>query len=576
MVRETARVLTGSTIVKAYRYIEKMNNLKECEFTKNCALRLDGHFDSLFKYAPIGIFIMNPSGEILMANRHLEKMFMYSSQELIHEKIEKLFPIRTRNKYYESLKYFIKKLEKNKEGIKTEQFGQKKSGVVFPIQISISQYYIRAESFFIVFVTDITKERTQKQKTIDQHKINKESENQKIKELTRTTSVLKMVNHRHDVTMLYKKAILDNIGVMLFLTDKNGSIKFFNPHAAILSGYSMDEIINKKSPDIFFSKEEISFCRQQFSDSTSFKKDIDVILAKSSKGEIIDMECSLVTKNNTTIPVSTTITPIKDKQNEITGFLGLIKDISIQKDTTKILSAALEKEKELGSLKSKFVTMASHEFRTPLSTILSSTYLALQYLMNEEPIKTEKHLQRVIQSVNLLTDILNDFLSVGRIEEGKILVRLEDFNIKKSVEKTIVDLSQSVKKGQKIKYEHQGNLIAHLDQSLFKNILNNLLSNAIKFSPDKSQIEIKTAVKESQTILEIKDNGIGISIEDQAHLMERFFRGANAINIQGTGLGMHIVSKYVERLNGTISFTSEINKGTTFRIVFNNIFNHLQ
>lgn len=233
------------------------------------------------------------------------------------------------------------------------------------------------------------------------------------------------------------------------------------------------------------------------------------------------------------------------------------------------LSKLLVKEKELSELKSRFVSMASHEFRTPLSTVLSSAYLIEKYTSTDDQPKREKHLARVISSVNMLTDILNDFLSVGKIEEGKIQVRWMDFDLQKNTNAIVQELKHITKRGQEITYHHEGKGMVNLDPSLLKHMLMNLISNAIKFSPEEAPIEVKTVVKDSCILISVKDSGIGISKEDQQHLMERFFRGANATNIQGTGLGLHIVAKYAELMNGQLSYVSELEKGTEFLIQLN-------
>ncbi len=163
---------------------------------------------------------------------------------------------------------------------------------------------------------------------------------------------------------------------------------------------------------------------------------------------------------------------------------------------------------------------------------------------------------------------MNDFLSVGKIEEGKIHVRAAEFDIREFIDSVIEEIQNNFRKRQKIQYDHQGNTKVILDASLLKHIVLNLVSNASKFSPEASIIEIKTESKNGELTLSVKDQGIGISPEDQKHLMERFFRGTNATNIQGTGLGLHIVAKYAELLNGTIKCKSELNKGTEFLITF--------
>jgi signal transduction histidine kinase len=212
--------------------------------------------------------------------------------------------------------------------------------------------------------------------------------------------------------------------------------------------------------------------------------------------------------------------------------------------------------------------MASHEFRTPLSTVLSSAYLIEKYTKSEDQTRRENHLHRIISSVNLLTDILNDFLSVGKIEEGKIPLRLAEFNIREWLRLIMQDMSIHLKKGQRFDYVHNGSEKVFLDQVLLKHIAMNLFSNAIKFSPEESKIVVETEVTNEKIRFSVIDRGIGISAEDQEHLMERFFRGSNAANIQGTGLGLYIVSKYAQRMNGKIQCISSLYQGTTFNVFF--------
>jgi PAS domain S-box-containing protein len=229
---------------------------------------------------------------------------------------------------------------------------------------------------------------------------------------------------------------------------------------------------------------------------------------------------------------------------------------------------ALDKEKELSELKSRFVSMASHEFRTPLSTILSSAFLVNQYITEAEQPKRSKHIQRIISSVTLLTEVLNDFLSVGKIEEGGVQVRTGTFDIQQHVNVIIQEMQDIVQEGQHIHYEHKGATTVQLDPSLLKHILLNLLGNAIKFSGKHTVIQVHTEHTGNDVILKVKDAGIGISQEDQQHLFERFFRGANVSNIQGTGLGLHIVSRYAELMDGNITCESVLNEGTTFTVTF--------
>ncbi|MCP9753149.1 PAS domain-containing sensor histidine kinase [Ferruginibacter sp. HRS2-29] len=232
------------------------------------------------------------------------------------------------------------------------------------------------------------------------------------------------------------------------------------------------------------------------------------------------------------------------------------------------LEKALEKEKELGDLKSRFVSMASHEFRTPLSTVLSSASLLAKYTETDEQDKRDKHINRIKASVNNLTSILNEFLSIGKIEDGKVTANYTNFNVREFIENVCTEVKAVAKEGQQIMVEHAGKDEVMLDESLLRNIMYNLLSNAIKFSGPVAFIHVSSRVDDEGFTIRISDNGIGISEEDQQHLFERFFRASNVTNIQGTGLGLHIVARYVELMGGNISFESELEKGTSFTVSF--------
>ena len=234
------------------------------------------------------------------------------------------------------------------------------------------------------------------------------------------------------------------------------------------------------------------------------------------------------------------------------------------------LSESLEKEKELNELKSRFVTTASHEFRTPLSTILSSSFLLEKYNDADEPGKREKHIHRIKNAVEDMRAILEDFLSLGKLEEGLIKINAEEFSadqLSSEIKSIIGEMENLCKKGQHISFSQSGQFKVVIDKMLFKNIVINLLSNAIKFSPENSVINIHCNITSENLRVSIKDNGIGISEEDREHLSQRFFRAKNAVNIQGTGLGLHIVTKYLELMDGDIEIESKLNEGSVFTFV---------
>lgn len=370
------------------------------------------------------------------------------------------------------------------------------------------------------------------------------------------------------------EALFNNAAIGIVTTDHTGSITMVNDFAMIQFGYQPGELIGQKI--------EVLIPKRYRDHHVSLRSNYYQNAHSRPMGNGMDLFA--VKKDGTEFPVEVSLSPYKDGNKTLA--LAFISDISIRKQSeeallklnaeleqkveerTRSLSEALEKEKELNELKSRFVSMASHEFRTPLSTILSSAYLVTKYAQTEEQPKRDKHIQRIISSVNTLNDILNDFLSVGRIEEGRIQVRFSEFAITDYVNSILTELQHLPKKGQEVRYSHSGVTKVWLDPTLLKHILMNLVSNAIKFSSEGKPIEVLTANSEHELVLSVKDSGLGISEEDKEHLFERFFRGTNVTNIQGTGLGLHIVAKYAELMNGTINCESELDNGTTFTITF--------
>ncbi|GHC53656.1 PAS domain S-box protein [Ulvibacter litoralis] len=260
-------------------------------------------------------------------------------------------------------------------------------------------------------------------------------------------------------------------------------------------------------------------------------------------------------------------TPLINQDKNTVQALLVHNNISDQKEIEREIQNALRKEKELNELKSLFITTASHEFRTPLSVILSSASLIKRQkdLGNEE--KIEKYLERIKSNVRNLVVILNDFLSLSKLEEGKVTAKLESFSVIPFLKSIIKDIHPNKKRGQKIiLIENTSELKVNLDPKLLRHILINLLSNAIKYSSENKEITFTISRQEEEICLDVVDRGIGIIKEEQKNIFQRFFRAGNAINIQGTGLGLNIVKQYTELMGGTISFESEVNKGSSFNV----------
>ncbi|TDU39473.1 PAS/PAC sensor signal transduction histidine kinase [Gelidibacter sediminis] len=232
---------------------------------------------------------------------------------------------------------------------------------------------------------------------------------------------------------------------------------------------------------------------------------------------------------------------------------------------------ALQKEIELNELKTKFLSLVSHEFKTPLSGILTSTVLLGKYKLAEQQEKRDKHLNTIINKVHYLNNILNDFLSVERLETGKVNYTFKTFKLSKVLNEVIYNANMLLKDGQKINYpENIDDMSLHQDEKILELSLSNVVHNAIKYSPEHTNIDIKILQDDMQTVFTIKDQGIGIPEIEQKNIFNRYFRAENVLNIQGTGIGLNIVKSHLEHLGGTIEFSSREKEGSTFTITLPN------
>ncbi|MVM35691.1 PAS domain-containing protein [Spirosoma sp. HMF4905] len=260
--------------------------------------------------------------------------------------------------------------------------------------------------------------------------------------------------------------------------------------------------------------------------------------------------------------------PLRDTPGGlITGVVVVGMDVTEQVLTRQQTEQLLLQERELNELKSNFVTLASHEFRTPMGTILSSASLIGRYDGPDDGGKRERHVQRIKSEVHGLTGLLNDFLSLSQLEASTLHGRPQPMNIVTFCQDIIDDMKALIKPRQRIVYTHRsGEPLISLDGQMLKNILINLLVNASKYSADGKEIELTTAVEEQQIRLTVRDEGIGIPDADKDKLFINFFRARNVNHVSGPGLGLYVVKRYVDLMGGTVTFTSQIDSGTVFTV----------
>lgn len=374
--------------------------------------------------------------------------------------------------------------------------------------------------------------------------------------------------------------------------DEYGIIESINPSACKLFAYSEEEILGNNISMLMPSsnRESHDYHLQHYK--------------KTGETHIVGIGRELIgrTKDGYQFPFKLGVSEVKYLGRKI--YAGFIHDLSQQKkdeerlknyayhleelveqrtknlnDTIKALeksrekvSATLEKEKILGKLKNRFLSMASHEFRTPLSTAHLSASLIEKYAEPLENTNIIKHAGKIINAVTNLTTILNDFLHIEQLEIGKVKAKASCFDLVQLAEEITEEMQLLAKDDQQIHFTHYGSQqLITLDQNLIKNSIINLITNAIKYSDERSYIDFTTEINDTHCVISVKDEGIGIPEEDQLHLFEPFFRAHNTGNIPGTGLGLNIVARYIALMNGTVSYVSTINEGTLFKLTFSMI-----
>ncbi len=260
--------------------------------------------------------------------------------------------------------------------------------------------------------------------------------------------------------------------------------------------------------------------------------------------------------------------PVYDAQGRAYRRAGVATDITSHKQAELESDKALQRERELGELKSRFVAMTSHEFRTPLSTIQSSAELLERYRDKLSQEKQLTHLQRIQMAVDRMAQMLNDILIIGEAEAGKLKFNSAPLDLRQFCCDLVEELQQGSGKQHAIAFTSQcPDIHYNIDAKLLRHILSNLLSNAIKYSPKGTIIQFDLSCCDYKATFRIRDRGMGIPPEDLRHLFESFHRAKNVGAIQGTGLGLAIVKQCVDLHQGEIAVTSEVGKGTTFTVI---------
>jgi PAS domain S-box-containing protein len=357
-------------------------------------------------------------------------------------------------------------------------------------------------------------------------------------------------------------AMFNNAAVALSLTDIQGRFIDVNESWAKTLGYGVAECRGMTVFDITHP-DELLASRQN--------------MALLLEGHIASsrMEKRYLHKDGSVVWVDVAVTPIRGADGRVDVMIGGFVDITERKRAEAEIRLALAKEKELNELKSKFVTMTSHEFRTPLSTILSSSELLEHYAEKLSISDRAEILHSIQMAVKRMSGLLEDVLLIGQSEAGKVKFSPEPLDLIKFCAELLNEFKLVLPSNLRLKYLEPPCVRncpdsvccrVRADEKLLRRIFGNLLSNAIKYSPGGGEITFSMRCNGAVAHVEVRDQGIGIPLEDQKHLFESFHRAGNVGNISGTGLGLSIVKYAVDQHGGTIEFVSEPGKGSSFSV----------
>ncbi len=385
------------------------------------------------------------------------------------------------------------------------------------------------------------------------------------------------------------KAIIDNAIDGIITIDSRGNVESINPSGCVLFGYLPEEVIGNNismlmpEPDKSNHNQYLSRYQKTHEphiigkgrEVSGMKKDGSLFPFRLAVSEV-QYDGRIVYNG-----FIHDLTREKNAENQLINYTNKLEEL-VEDRTLKLqslidqlqeakeeVSQSLEKEKELNQMKSRFVSMASHEFRTPLSSIQLSASLIDKYALEYNNPNITKHVNKIKIAIGNLTTILNDFLSLERLETGIVIAQFEQLDLVKFAEEITEEMQMVAKQNQSIIYQHTGTKrLVNTDMNLLKNCIINLISNAIKYSGENTFIEFNTEISEKEFIITIKDDGIGIPKTEQKHLFEAFFRAHNTGSIPGTGLGLNIVDRYIKLMQGQIEFESQENQGTLFTLIF--------
>jgi len=476
-----------------------------------------------------GLIIVDNSQTILATNKASEKLFGYQKSELLGKNLKLLLPQKLQSVKIPNVQSLMENSDKQALDIESEVFGLRRDNTQFPVEPGLNPFNLYGNKYVMVLVKDITVRTKAEQNLKHWANIFNESLNEIF---ICDAKTLKFID--------VNQGARDNIGYTL------EELHQLTP-TDIITEFSKNQFINLIAPLINKTKKKIAF-------NTFHKRKNESIYPVE-----VHMQHSVMGDRDTIVAI------ILDITESVNYTQKLQKTVEKR---TKQLQDALIKEKELGELKTKFLSLVSHEFKTPLSGISTSSTLIGKYTQTAHQEKREHHIKTIQSKVKYLNNIINDFLSIERLENGKVNYKFSRFPFSKVIDEVLYDANMHLKEGQCLVYsKNSEEIFLDFDEQVLELMITNLVNNAIKYSSERTKVFISASIKNGKLSIIIKDQGMGIPSKDQKYVFNRYFRAENALIHQGTGIGLNIVKSHLENLGGVINFTSKETVGTTFEML---------
>lgn len=471
-----------------------------------------------------GVLTINADGIIESINPAGLRLFGYDPGDVVGRSVKMLLPPPYHEAHDGYLEHYLKTGERKEIGIGQQVSAIRRDGSIFPMDLSVNEMDLDGERMLVGTIRDTSK----------------------------AVAVAQALSESNAL----KTAVLASTAYMIIASDMDGKIVIFNEAAESALGYSADEVIGRQMPGVWHDPEEVAERARTLTAElgNSVKPGFKTLVKKVERFGIDENEWTYIRKDGTRFPVRATVTSLRDDDNKITGYLGVIVDIT--------------KQKEIDRLKSDFVSIVSHELRTPLTSIRGALGLVAGPMAKDLPEKANRLVDIAHKNCERLTLLINDILDIDKIESGQMRFEMANEGLEKLL-KQAIDVNQPYagKLGVVFKAtEIDPGLMVNVDAARFAQILANLLSNAAKFSSRGDQVDIFAQRQGAQVRVSVKDYGVGISFDFRTQIFGKFSQGdSSSTRIKGgSGLGLHICKQIVERMGGTIGFDSEVEKGTTF------------